>query len=301
MPAIEQEIRQDARIPSGYSVQELLASPLFATSLTEAASRLIGIYHEAPRAVRYTSDLRRWLVAQAALAFYFENRTGVSREDLTVTRLTEFGPLHEFASRNTIASYMAQMRQYKLFTERESRDKRLRPLVLSEAAEHLIRNWFDSHMASLDLLDGGERLAVSQADPRLLYYAHPPAARALIADPRWNDPPESVKTFTFTNLGSNVIHDLVARFPSGSTLSERCYVGELKPGTLAGHYHVSRTHIVRVLNRAKALGDIGWDGLQYGDNFWISARLIEDYRRWQAVKFEALSRSIHGACVRLYA
>jgi hypothetical protein len=117
MPAIEKEIRQDARVPPGYSVRELLASPLFAMSLTEAASRLIAIYHEAPRAVRYTSDLRRWLVAQAALAFYFERRTDASREDLTVTRLTEFAPLHQFASRNTIASYIAQMRQYKLFTE----------------------------------------------------------------------------------------------------------------------------------------------------------------------------------------
>ncbi|WP_081377050.1 hypothetical protein [Rhizobium etli] len=301
MPAIEQEIRQDARIPAGYSVRELLASPLFAMSLTEAASRLIGIYHEAPRAVRYTSDLRRWLVAQAALAFYFERRTDASREDLTVTRLTEFTPLHRFASRNTIASYIAQMRQYKLFTERESHDKRLRPLALSEAAEHLIRNWFDSHMASLDRLDGGERLALSRADPRLLYYSQPPAARALIADSRWNDPPESVKTFTFTNLGSNVIHDLVARFPSANALSERCYIGELRPADLASRYHVSRTQIVRVLNRARALGDIGWDGSQYSEGFWISARLIEDYRRWQAVKFEALSRSMSEACAMIYA
>jgi hypothetical protein len=260
---------------------------------------LIAIYDSAPRIVRYVSDLRRWQLTQAMLALHFEHRTDPSLSILTARKLMAFIANHKVATKNTVTAFIAEMRAYKLFNDIEMEDKRNRPLVASARAEGLIREWFDSHMRSLDALDDGARARHSAEDPRLLYHAQPIAVRIMIDHPGWNDPAPGVMAYTGTSAGSNIIHDLVARFPQDAPGASRCFVGPVRPSELAAHYGLSLAQTKRALTLSQALGDIGWERPTYKGEMWISASLVENYRRWQAVKFSALSQAAATAWLRL--
>jgi hypothetical protein len=282
-------------MPQAYDLATLLLFPRLEQALTRIGRELTGIHDETPRVVHYVSDLRRWLITQAALSFYFDQLTGADPGGLTVSRLLKLDALKPYASRNTISAHLLQMRRFNIFTVEAQGDMRTRPLIPAEDGLRLIRVWFDEHLAALDCLDGADRLAISRAYPNLLHHAHPRMARALLADPRWCDPPESVAIYTLSGMGSNLLHDLVARVPLPRDAGERNPVGPLRPRSLVARYGVSRSQIIRLLARAQNIGDIGWSDPPYGGDAWLSKRLVDSYMVWQAVKLSTISQAFADA------
>lgn len=285
--------------PKAYSPEDIIGFSSFAASTRQAALEMIAIHDSAPRVVRYVSDLRRWLLTQAMLALHFEHKTDPSLNILTAKELMAFIAENKVATRNTVTAFLAEMRAYKLFNDIEIEDKRNHPLVASDRAEGLIREWFDSHMRSLDALDGGYRAERSAEDPRLLYYAQPIAVRKLVNHPGWNDPSPGVMAYTGSAAGSNIIHDLIARAPVNGGGTGKFVIGKVKPTDLSSRYGLSPAQTKRVINRSQELGDIGWTTPPFKGDCWISARLVEDYRLWQAVKFSALSEAVAAAWSKL--
>jgi hypothetical protein len=66
----------------------------------------------------------------------------------------------------------------------------------------------------------------------------------------------------------------------------------LRISELTQRYIISRSHTQRVFARARELDIIGWERPGNSGDFWISERLISDYRRWQAVKFSAIDEAL---------
>lgn len=273
-----------------YDLPALFLFPALEETLARVGRELTGIHDETPRVVHYVSDLRRWLVTQIALSFYFDQLTGADPGGLTVSRVLKLGALKRYASRNTISAHFLQMRRFQIFTVESQGDLRTRPLIPSDDALRLIRAWLDGHLAALDSLDGGNRLAVSQAHPVLLHHAQPRIARALLADESWSDPQESVAIFTLSGMGSNLLHDLASRISFPRDDAPRSWIGPLRPRTLVTRYGVSRSQLIRLLARAQDVGDLGWSEPPYGGEAWISKRLTDAYFRWQAVKLATVSR-----------
>ena len=260
---------------------------------------MVAIHDAAPRIVRYTASLRKWLLTQAILTLHFERLTDPSRPELTTARLVDFIAGNNVASKNTAAAQLAEMRNYRLLLDaQQGGDRRIRPLILSDVAEGLIRQWFDGHLSSLDRLDEGTRLAQSQTQPTLMHHALPRAMRRLIADPAWCNPPESVASFVSTESGSNILHDLVARLPTDVLPDQRIWVGPLKLSEITSRYIISRTHAQRVFSRAGDLGILGWESPGSRGPLWISRDLVDDYRHWQAVKFAALDEAFAWATLQ---
>ncbi len=229
-----------------FTPARLVGDPLFGEALRQAALHMVAIHDAAPRIVRYTASLRKWLLTQAILTLHFERLTDPSRPELTAARLIDFIAGNNVASKNTAAAHLAEMRNYRLLLDAEQGgDKRIRPLILSDVAEGLIRQWFEGHLSSLDRLDEGTRLAQSQTEPTLMHHALPRAMRRLIADRAWCEPPESIAAFVSTESGSNILHDLVARLPTGVLPDQRIWIGPLKPGEISSRYIISRTHAQR--------------------------------------------------------
>ena len=282
-----------------HDVAALFGFPDLEETLTRIGRELTHMHDETPRVVHYVSDLRRWLVTQAALSLYFDQQTGVDPAGLTASRLLKLAPLKPYASRNTLSAHLLQMRRFNIFTVEAGGDMRTRPLIPGDDALRLIRTWFDEHLAALDRLDGEERATFSRAHPALLHHAQPRIARALLADVRWSDPPESVAIFTLSGMGSNLLHDLVARvsYPRGD--GERSDIGPLRPRSLVARYGVSRSQVIRLLIRAHGVGDIGWSEPPYDGNAWLSKRLVDDYMVWQAVKLSAISQAFAEARARI--
>lgn len=290
------------RSPDGetpFTPERFVGDPLFGEALRQAALHMVAIHDAAPRIVRYTASLRKWLLTQAILTLHFERLTDPSRPELTAARLIDFIAGNNVASKNTAAAHLAEMRNYRLLLDAEQGgDKRIRPLILSDVAEGLIRQWFEGHLSSLDRLDEGTRLAQSQTEPTLMHHALPRAMRRLIADRAWCDPPESIAAFVSTESGSNILHDLVARLPTGVLPDQRIWIGHLKPGEISSRYIISRTHAQRVFARAGDLGVLGWESSGSRGPLWISRDLVDDYRHWQAVKFAALDEAFAWAALQ---
>lgn len=280
-------------------VEAILEREQFGEALRDLALRLVAMHDIAPRIVRYTASLQKWLLTQAILTLCFEHKIDGSRPGLTAAKLVDFFVESNIASRNTAVAHLAEMRSYKLLLDAEwAGDKRLRPLILSETAEDLIRQWFDGHLKSLDRLDGGRRHHLSMAEPSLLYFAHPRATRRLFEEPAWCSPPESVATFVRTESGSNILHDLIARLPEEELPQGRITIGTLRISEITSRYIISNSHAQRVFARARDLAVLGWQGPGNRGDLWVSSQLVSDYRRWQAVKFAALEEAFDWAVAR---
>ncbi|MBE1506390.1 hypothetical protein [Rhizobium viscosum] len=279
------------------TVEAIVENRLYGLALKDAALKLIAMHDAAPRIVRYTADMKRWLLTQSILAFHFQRVTSPSHPGLTAANLKALIADSGIASKNTAFAHLAEMRNYGLLVDvHERADKRVRPLRISETAETLIREWFDEHLKSLDTLDGGTRSLRSSADRRLLWYAQPRMSESLFHDPNWASPSQSVDTFVRTASGSNILHDLMSRLPPEKELETRMSIGPLRIGEFSRRYAISRTHARRLFERAQVLEICGWDASGDRGDFWLAAELIRDYRHWQAVKFAAIDEAFEWAC-----
>lgn len=285
--------------PLAPRIDALLEREQFAEALRDVALRLVAMHDIAPRIVRYTANLQKWLLTQAILTLHFERKTDPTRSGLTAAKLVDFFVANNVASRNTAVAHLAEMRSYRLLLDAEwAGDKRLRPMVVSQAAEDLIRQWFDGHLRSLDRLDKGRRCDLSSAEPSLMHFAHPRATRRLFGEPGWCSPPESVATFVWTESGSNILHDLIARLPEGELAAGQITIGPLRISEITNRYIISKSHAQRVFARARDLGIVGWQRPGNRGDLWVSSELVQDYRRWQAVKFAALEEAFDWAVAR---
>jgi len=281
------------------TVEAILENPRYGMALRDAALTLIAMHDVSPRIVRYTADLKRWLLTQAILAFHFERVTAPTRPGLTAASLLAYIAENKIVSKNTAVAHLAEMRHYGLLLDtEETEDKRLRRLKLADIAEVLIREWFDGHLKSLDMLDHGSRFERSSNDQQLLWHAQPRMSRRLFQDASWSAPPETVEAFVRTASGSNILHDLMSRLPPEEVPDTKASIGPLRVGDLAKRYIISRSHAQRVLARARALNIIGWEQSGTAGDFWISETLVRHHRRWQAAKFAAIDEAFHWALHR---
>ena len=294
--SVHPQIIETSAPPLSVRAQAILDREQFGEALRDVALRLVEMHDVAPRIVRYTANLQKWLLTQAILTLHFEHKTDATRPGLTAAKLVDFFVANNVASRNTAVAHLAEMRSYRLLLDAESVvDKRLRPLTVAETAEDLIRQWFHGHLKSLDRLDGGARHHRSVADPSLMHFAQPRMTRRLFEEPGWCSPPESVATFVWTESGSNILHDLIARLPKGEVASGQIPIGAMRISEITGRYLISKSHAQRVFARARDLGLVGWQKPGNRGDLWVSFDLVSDYRRWQAVKFAALDEAFEWA------
>ncbi|MDS7594912.1 hypothetical protein [Agrobacterium tumefaciens] len=263
----------------------------FPRALHDSASKMLELNTIAPRTARYVSNVPNWLMTQGAVLLYFEHLRKKSAPNLTSANLLKLFAAHEVSavSKNTIVSHLGEMRRYGLVSDdKTNTGKRAKPLLLSETGQELVCRWFNGHLMSLDMMDGGTRHERSLNEPELLYRAHPRAVRILLGEKGWSDPPDSVGTFAWVESGSNILHDLFLRTPPQIDLPDRIWVGSISASDITGAYIISRSHAQRVFARAKERQLLGWERSGNGGSLWISRDLIESYRLWQALKFAAI-------------
>jgi len=272
-----------------FSVDDLMADASFAAALRDAALELLAIHRRAPRVVRYVADLQKWLLSQATLAMHFERKLNPACPPVTASNLAKFLVENRIASHNTAVSHLKEMAHYKLFEPVETSDRRTNAMQATAYTEQLIRQWFDGHLRSLDGMDAGDRHYRSEADPTILFRGQPRIARRLFHHPDWYSPPESIALFVKSESGSNILHDLMSRVPSTPDVDERLWIGVVSARLTAADYVISRSHAGRLLTAAQSAGLLGWEAAKKSGDCWISAKLVLDYRRWQAVKFSVIS------------
>lgn len=275
---------------------QILEHPLFLTIEVEIATHLVGIHEETPRLARLKASHQKWIMTQMLYALQLERDPLAASTGLTASRLYDVLARYAVVSRNTVASYLAELVAYKFLRDApDSQDKRKRPLEITDAAAKAMYSWFLGHMVCLDRLDGGNRAERSESDPALFRLGQPYAARALIDDPAWRNLPETVSSFIWAESGGMVLHELISRLPSDKEEDGRIFLGEISIAEIAQKYAISATNVKRMFAPAETAGLLGWERPRRRGRLWFSPRFLRDYFYWQSVKFAALDEAVHWA------
>jgi AraC-like DNA-binding protein len=284
-------------IRSNAGADVLIANPAFLSVLQLGARHMIELYDQFPRTARLVAAQQKWLLTQSAYALHLQRDPADPLSGITASRLldtiVEFGA----ASRNTATAFLSEMLAYKLIRDVPgTHSKRSRPLEPTETAHEAMMLWFRGQMRSLDLLDKGSRVKRLEADPEIFFRAQPIAAKRLIADKAWREPPLTISCFVWTEYGGLILDDFVSRLLN--LIPEDGYhrVEGLRFSELSTHYSLSRTHLRRLFARAEELGSIELkEGSGTSKTILASESFVDDYKRWQAVKFSALDQAYREA------
>lgn len=275
---------------------EIFDHPLFFSVERQIARHLITIHEGTPRLSRLKASHRKWLLTQSLYALSLQRSPDDPLSGLTATRFVDVVMKLDAASRNTATAFLAELVAYKFLRDiPDIPDRRVRVLETTEASDKAMISWFMGHMDCLDRLDGGNRSSMAAADPRLFRLAQPHAARALVEDTAWRDPPDSIGHFLWSDLGGMVLHDLISRLENFDPDAESTDAGPVTLASLSEKYMVSTTNLKRMFKKAESAGLLGWDQPRRRGSLWLSKLFLFDYFSWQSTKFAALDAAFHWA------
>ncbi|RDJ12185.1 hypothetical protein [Rhizobium grahamii] len=276
---------------------EILHHPLFLSIERQIALHLIGIHKRAPRLARLAASHQKWLLTQTLFAMHTGRDRSNPVSGLTASRMMQVAKEFDLASKNTAASFLAELIAYKFLRDApdETPDRRLRRLETTELSEEAMASWFQGHMACLDQLDGGNRASLTADDVRLFHLAQPRAARALIQDPVWKEPRASIGHFLWSDVGGLVLHDLISRLPDDAREQHRILLKDVSISEIANEFGISLTNLKRMFKKAETDNLLGWESPRNRGALWLSRTFIEDYFYWQSAKFAELDSAIHWA------
>lgn len=286
--------------PRAYSADSLVRIELFTKGVASAAQELLDTHLALPQEVHYVADLQRWILSQVTIALHFEYQLDPASAPLSPTNLLRAIKDTGVASRNTVHSFLMEMKRYRFIAPLPREDRRLQAAQATEMSEQLIRRYFDIHLRALDTIDDGERYTLSCRHPDILQRAQPRFARLLLAAQDWHRPQQSIAKFVRSDSGSSILHDLIIGVPplSPDTTSP-IWIGKVSPNAFSLRYRISRTHAARLFGMARDAGLIGWAKRSNRGECWISPQLVRDYRYWQAIKLAAVSQAFHAACIAM--
>ena len=271
----------------------LMANPAYFPVLQQCARHLVGLYDLFPRVARLVSSQQKWLLSQSAYALHLERDPSDPLSGITASRLLDIMVKFGAASRNTATAFLAEMLAYKLIRDVPGNtNRRSRPLEPTDVSSDAMEKWFCGQMHSLDLLDGGTRVAQLDADPTIFHRAQPIAAKRLIEDEAWREPSPCIASFVWTENGGLLLDDFMSRVTVSGSQDNPYYVEGLNFSELSTHYGLSRTHIRRLFARAQASGWLDWEE-KTGRNrrLLVSPELVETYMAWQAIKLCTLGEA----------
>lgn len=275
------------------TTDQIAGHPALPACIRQQCAVLVQTFEANPRLASVFATQQRWLMAHAALALYFR------RGDVKGFKITEFLDLVELnkvASRNTADTFIKEMLQYNFARiAAGGSDRRARPIEPSEASLQEIHGWLVVHLATLDGLDGGSRHQTCLARPDLLGRTQPLIADALLSSPKIREPEKTFSLFTWLNNGGIVMDRIIAGIADSDVHAERIptSIGSVKE--MAQWLRLSRSHLVRKLRDAEALGSIGWMGRRGQSAMWVSQGFRLEYTMAQAVKLAIIDHAFETA------
>ena len=286
--------------PEGYTVsnmaltvEEIASHQALHGLIRRQSQTLLDIYEANPRASSVFATQQRWLMGHAGLALHFRRDPADERGGLTAARFLEVIAKHRVASRNTADAFIKEMVKYDVARYLPgARDRRVRPLAPTAASVGALTMWAMAHLATLDSLDGGDRLAGLQAEPDSLARLQPLIADGLLTSLPVREPIATFSLFTWLNNGGIVMDWLISGIEPADVDAERIPTGVLSISDMAAWAKLSRTHLARKLRQAEAMGSLGWFGKRGNSTMWVSRAFRDEYAMAQAVKLAI----IDGAC-----
>lgn len=278
------------------TADDILAHPALERCVRNQAQTLLSMHSASPRISSPFATQQRWLMGHAALALYFRNEADNPGTGLLAERFLERVERHDLASRNTASAFLNEMHKYELIRfVAGSEGRRHRPFEPMPAVLMALFHWHSLHLATLDGLDGGGRVAAFHARPALLGAIQPLIADGLIGSGEVRKPPKTFELFTWIDEGGVVMDRLIVGCRQGAA-SERIATDVTSISELSRNLNLSRTHLGRKFAEAEAFGSLGWSGARGRSPLWVSAGFRREYHAVQAVKLSIIDAAFE-ACV----
>lgn len=276
--------------------EDIVCHPALRAGVQAQTRALLQAYQANPRASSVFATQQRWLMAHIGLALHFRRDSGDFRKELTAARFVDAIVQHSVASRNTAHAFMKEMQHYGFVGDAPGGgDGRIRPLQPTAAALVELKGWILVHLATLDSLDGSDRLATFAAQPQILAHLQPLVSDGLVSSGPVREPKQTFSLFTWLNNGGVVMDWLISGVELEQADEDRIPTGVLSIADLASWLKLSRTHLARKLRAAEALGSLGWLGERGHSVMWISSAFYSEYLAAQAVKL-AIIDAAYASC-----
>jgi hypothetical protein len=200
---------------------DILAHPRLTAGVRRQAEALLLIHQAGPRTASPFATQQRWLMAQAALSAFFRNEARRPGAGMLAEHLIDLIAGLELASRNTAAAFIGEMLKYGMVRHvAGSEGRRYRPVEPSPMTLAALSLWLAAHLATLDGLDGGARVAALRERPALLGASQPLIADGLLASRAVREPDGTFSLFTWIDDGGVVMDRLIAGCgPDAATLA----------------------------------------------------------------------------------
>jgi hypothetical protein len=271
--------------PVGMSADAILAHPALGACVRIQAEALLLTHQGSPRAASPFATQQRWLMAQASLAQYFRNEARQPGAGVLAEHCIDLVATHAIASRNTAAAFIHEMLKYGLVRHvAESEGRRCRPLEPSPMTLAVLQHWLSVHLATLDGLDGGARVAALRAQPALLGAVQPLVTDGLLASRAIREPGGTFSLFTWVNDGGIVMDRLIAGCRPHASGLARIPTDLTSVSGLAERLNLSRTQLSRKFAAAEAMQSLGWTGARGRSALWVSVGFWREYHAAQAAK-----------------
>ena len=279
------------------TADDIAAHPALPAILRRQAQAMQQQYEANPRLSSVFATQQRWLLAHAAVAQYFRNEAEEAGAGLLVERFLEIVERHSLASRNTASAFLKELLKYEIVRfVANSEGRRHRPLEPAPAVVMALFHWHALHLATLDGLDGGARVAALHARPALLGRVQPLIADGLIGSADVRHPPRTFDLFTWIDEGGLVMDRLIVGCEQGAGSRERIQTDVTSVSALARRLNLSRTQLGRKFAEAEAMGSLGWSGTRGRSPLWVSAGFRHEYHSAQAAKLSIIDAAFE-ACI----
>jgi hypothetical protein len=276
------------------TADEILVHPALEECVRGQAQALLSIQGSAPRISSVFATQQRWLMGHAALALYFRGEAEEAGGGLMTERFLEIVAQHDIASRNTASSFLKEMLKYDIVgVVPDSAGRRQRALEPAPAALSALYGWHVLHLATLDRLDGGARVAKFNAQPALLRTIQPLIADGLIGSNEVREPEGTFSLFTWVNEGGIVMDRLIVGCLEASS-DGRILTDVTSVSTLAQRLKLSRTQLGRKFAEAETMGSLGWSGARGKSRLWVSEDFRRQYLSAQAVKLAIIDAAFEA-------
>lgn len=278
------------------SVEQISSHPRVVAVLRQQCQTLQFIYDGNPRLSAVFATQQRWLMAHIALALFLRSHADRLHRQITVARFIENVLAHGIASRNTADAFAKEMIHYQFIqTVPSTTDKRVRPVRVTDDSLGTLLAWVALHLTTLDALDGGQRLAVFTRSPEMISQIEPLIADGLLARPAIRQPSGTFSLFAWLDKGGVVMERIISGIPDIQDGMDKIPTDIASVTEIAQWLNLSRSHLMRKLREAEALGSIGWNGKRSQSAMWLSRDFLNEIVEAQAIKLAVIDAAFEAS------
>ncbi len=274
---------------------EVIAShPALQEFIRRQSQALLMAYEANPRQSSVFATQQRWLMGHIGFALYFKREPG--EPGLLTSRFLDMTQAHAVASRNTADAFLKELLNYGYIEYcPETDDRRARPVRPSQSTIEAIHGWVMVHLATLDGLDGGQRLATYLATPDGLARIEPLICDGLLSSHAIREPANTFSLFTWLNNGGIIMERLIAGLEEATTDAEQLSTSITSIAEMGLWLQLSRSHLARKLREAESLGSIGWRGKRGSSVMWVSRGFLGEIATAQAAKLAVIDAAFEAS------